>query len=618
MPNDLMEQKQQHENLYIVTKTDYAEVEGNRKDIDMVGNESKLSKLIKKNKLSAVCQQISKYMPNVYTDFQQKVSQKEDYKPNPDIQDAKVLELRCNRGTRMEQENDIIDFSLAGSSFDQFRREHKGKNEVGHGKIAEASVRKKIKKEYEKTKKVGAWRKFCNFFAFKSSQYYKNTQRMKQEDAQLLERIQEQYQREYSDEIESVSGKKNTRVGKFGEIEEVRKKESSQKRIKYTISGPIAGMKKGMSNSGTHSIEKNRKYVLELASSYLEPKFAQWAQDKENKMEFRPVLIRIKGHSRGGVGASEGAMMIRAWINEHYPQYLDRVKFDLTQFDPVPGFGSASGVNEEINLNGQETIQNGGDSFLGLGDSAETSVIYTALSNHKWFFVPQKVLGAKRIFITLDSHDVGLQHIDSNMSKRQGKWDDKSGDQPKNAGHAQVYVDMETATAYSQSSLNDMPPGVYLVDAKNRVVRVKSPEMAEFMVRKMRTEQKDGKDKKESSNQTERRDVILSSVNDWFERDTSIPVEERNQENIGLYLRDLKAQGVAEFADEKYEVWLQTLAAELTANERVEVLSKIAGEVAEFQSKNKKVEKETVKKLMEVLIAQIEIYSKRMQSTNGV
>ena len=57
MPNDLMEQKQQQENLYIVTKTDYAEVEGNRKDIDMVGNESKLSKLIKKNKLSAVCQQ---------------------------------------------------------------------------------------------------------------------------------------------------------------------------------------------------------------------------------------------------------------------------------------------------------------------------------------------------------------------------------------------------------------------------------------------------------------------------------------------------------------------------------------------------------------------------------
>ncbi len=196
---------------------------------------------------------------------------------------------------------------------------------------------------------------------------------MNQEDAQLLERIQEQYQREYSDEIESVSGKKNTRVGKFGEIEEVRKKESSQKRIKYTISGPIAGMKKGMSNSGTHSIEKNRKYVLELASSYLEPKFAQWAQDKENKMEFKPVLIRIKGHSRGG------------------------------------------------------------DSFLGLGDSAETSVIYTALSNHKWFFVPQKVLGAKRIFITLDSHDVGLQHIDSNMSKRQGKWDDKSGEQPENA-----------------------------------------------------------------------------------------------------------------------------------------------------------------------------------------
>ena len=176
---------------------------------------------------------------------------------------------------------------------------------------------------------------------------------------------------------------------------------------------------------------------------------------------------------------------------------------------------------------------------------------------------------------------------------------------------------METATAYSQSSLNDMPPGVYLVDAKNRVIRVKSPEMAEFMVRKMRTEQKDGKDKKESSSQTERRDVILSSVKDWFERDTSIPVEERNQENIGMYLRDLKAQGIEEFADEKYEVWLKILNIDLTANERVEVLSKIAREVTGFQLQNQKVEEETVNKLLEVLTAQIDIYRRQIQPVNA-
>lgn len=617
MPNDLMEQKQQHENLYIVTKTDYAEVEGNRKDIDMVGNESKLSKLIKKNNLSAVCQQISKYMPNVYTDFQQKVLKKEDYKPNPDIQDAKVLELRCSRGTRMEQENDILDFSLAGSGFDQFRREHRGKNEVGHGKITEKSIRKKVEKEYNAKKKVGTWRKFCNFFALKSSQYYKNTQKMKEEDAELLESIKDRYKTEYSDEIERVSGKKNTYVENFGNIEEVRKKTISQSRVKYSISGPVAGLKKGMSNSGVHSIENNRKYVLELASAYLTPKFEQWKSKLEHNESFRPVLIRLKGHSRGGVGAAEGAMMIRAWIREQYPQYLDYVKFDLVQFDPVPGTGSAHGINERIDLAGEEIVKEGKDEFLGLGDSAETSVIYTPLSNHNLFFTPQKVLGAKRIFITLDIHDVGLQHIDSNMSMRKGKWDDKSGDQPKNAGHAQVYVDMETATAYSQSSLNDMPPGVYLVDAKNRVIRVKSPEMAEFMVRKMRTEQKDGKDKKESSNQTERRDVILSSVKDWFERDTSIPVEERNQENIGMYLRDLKAQGIEEFADEKYEVWLKILNIDLTANERVEVLSKIAREVTGFQLQNQKVEEETVNKLLEVLTAQIDIYRKQIQPVNA-
>ena len=110
--------------------------------------------------------------------------------------------------------------------------------------------------------------------------------------------------------------------------------------------------------------------------------------------------------------------------------------------------------------------------------------------------------------------------------------------------------------------------------------------------------------------------MILSSVKDWFERDTSIPVEERNQENIGMYLRDLKAQGIEEFADEKYEVWLKILNIDLTANERVEVLSKIAREVTGFQAQNQKVEEETVNKLLEVLTAQIDIYRNQIQPVN--
>lgn len=610
MPENMMnqEQQQRQKDLYVVTPADYAQVGGVRRDIDDVNNVSKVTKLRRKNKLGEVCQHISTFMPEVYTDFEKIVSQKQSYGSNPEVQDAKVLELKCNRGTRMGEENDIIDFSLAGSGYDQFRREHKGENQVGHGKTSEQTIRKKIQEEYENKKKVGRWRKFWNFFAFKSSQYYQNTERMKQEDAQLLENIREKYQTGYSDEIEKIAGKKDTVVGKFGKIEEVRKRESAENRIKYTISGPIAGLKKGMSNSGTHSIELNRKYVLELAANYLEPKFEQWKNALDNNQPIRPVLVRLKGHSRGGVGAVEGAMMIRAWVNEHYPNFLDYVKFDLTQFDPVPGTGSASGINQTVDLKGDKTVTYGGDKFLGLGDSAETTVIYTALSNHDSFFTPQKVLGAKRIFISLDTHDVGLQHVDRNKSQRNGEWEE--------TGHAQVYMDMETATAYSQSSLNDMPPGVYLVDAKNRVIRVKSPEMAEFMVRKMRTEQKDGKDTKESTNQSDRRDVILDSVKDWFKRDDTISPEERNQTNIGLYLRSLKDQGIAEFQDDKYEALLKVLEVDLTAEERVDVLSRIYGEVSDFQKENKKVGKETVENLLKTLSSQVEIYASRMRAKN--
>lgn len=62
------------------------------------------------------------------------------------------------------------------------------------------------------------------------------------------------------------------------------------------------------------------------------------------------IWLRIRGHSRGAVASIEGAMKIKQWVHENYPKYEHRVKFDLTQFDPVPGYGSKSGTHEKIDL----------------------------------------------------------------------------------------------------------------------------------------------------------------------------------------------------------------------------------------------------------------------------
>ena len=64
-------------------------------------------------------------------------------------------------------------------------------------------------------------------------------------------------------------------------------------------------------------------------------------------------------------------------------------------------------------------------------------------------------------------------------------------------------------------------------------------------------------------------------------------------------------------------MWLKILNIDLTANERVEVLSKIAREVTGFQLQNQTVEKETVNKLLEVLTAQIDIYRRQIQPVNA-
>ena len=60
-------------------------------------------------------------------------------------------------------------------------------------------------------------------------------------------------------------------------------------------------------------------------------------QQSGKEPQYHMINFMIRGHSRGAVGASQGAMMLKFWLQENYPRYMDYVHFDLIQYDPVPG-----------------------------------------------------------------------------------------------------------------------------------------------------------------------------------------------------------------------------------------------------------------------------------------
>jgi len=101
---------------------------------------------------------------------------------------------------------------------------------------------------------------------------------------------------------------------------------------------------------------------------------------------------------------------------------------ELTAVDPVPGPGH-TGDNVAFDLAKE-----------GRGDTSvdESTVVYSVASGHYAGFTPQKVFGAKRIIVSRQDHGVGLL----NGFYFQGK-------------------------LYMGSSLNSLPPGVYVDNNSN-------------------------------------------------------------------------------------------------------------------------------------------------------
>lgn len=133
----------------------------------------------------------------------------------------------------------------------------------------------------------------------------------------------------------------------------------------------------GKRDVGSNSIEN----IVNNASQVV----AEAVLDAQAAKE-QPIVILIKGHSRGGVAAGHVANRLK--------ELLPQAKVELTQVDPVPGPNQPQ-HNQEVNV----------------GTIDESTVVYGVYSGHAIVsFTPQQVFGAKRIIISQQAHGVGIQN----------------------------------------------------------------------------------------------------------------------------------------------------------------------------------------------------------------
>lgn len=275
--------------------------------------------------------------------------------------------------------------------------------------------------------------------------------------------------------------------------------EGYDKCIKRKIS--IPGVH-GALNRGDFSIENSRTYIRLMGAEYLTPIFKSWKEQirgGKSISDLKDVHVIMQGHSRGAVTVTLGAMSIRGWIGENYPEFLSKVKFDLIAHEPVPGTGSDSLYKHEVDLKhkiGGDTtdqlkeIQYHGNSMLPLEDCGNTTVFYALLSKKGWgvseLFRPMKLKGAQRIILTTTGHESVLQTVDETQYK------DKNGNKStKEKAHNCAMTDASTGEVYRSSGINDLPPGVYFLDELGALVKMENAEQVMSLMDKLNIEKKE-------------------------------------------------------------------------------------------------------------------------------
>lgn len=430
-------------------------------------------------KMTNVRKAIEQVLPNAYD----KIDQLKD----PCVNDSqKLTRLHYARGTKLlsdHQSGDVLEFDLGGSGYYMPRKMHKGYEERKEENKFDEKSGKNIHAGLRWYEKVLSWIPGLRSLKWNKEELrtIQNPELLKKRDAE----IEEGFRKEYGEKV-TIGGK---------QFDQIRMKKQKNK-TRISLAGPL--LLRGAMNKGTYSIKNLREYMKTMGVDYLQNIFRNW--DSTDGEDPHQISILIRGHSRGGVAASEGAMMIKAWLWDNYPEYEGFVKFELLQMDPVPGFGSRHGINEEVNHKGNEAITEDGDKMLPLGDSQETTVVYSLRTNHGIGFAPQAVKGAKRIILMAAKHDVGLDQIDKSHL---------AGTNGEEAGqHRNGYTDASTGEVYRGQALAELGEGIYIADEQNNLIRLNSYADAKKIVAAVMTDQK--------TTQEHRKEIIDRVLQSWF------------------------------------------------------------------------------------------------------
>lgn len=427
--------------------------------------------------------------------------------------------LHASRGMQLQKQGvNVLEIDVAGSGFSQPQARHAGlggKNNiregVGRAKIDEIGKEKKWKVHWWNRK---AWlQKLPKILRpYSEQEIVEHNQIVDKYKTLVLTGVGGNGLKTKAEELfEKKYGKNATAKGLEGKkyiyvkesAPEIGEDGVATQRTRYSMPGPlgtIAGMAKGSRNSGEYSIKNLGDYILAAGQDYLTKKFEEWkkiegdaqevlrgtdhpdmdmkerfARADEIRKKVKPVSIMLKGHSRGGVAVSHGAMQLKYWIHENYPQYEKYVNFDMIQMDPVAGYGSDHGAKRNINLVEEtrpkikEELEE--RKMRPLGSSANTTVVYSLHTDHSHFFSPQVVDGAKRIILTTTKHSVNLDTIDESAKEYDN-----------NKAHRQGYMDLENGEVYRNSGLSELPEGVYIADENNRLIKIPSVEVGRKII----------------------------------------------------------------------------------------------------------------------------------------
>lgn len=324
----------------------------------------------------------------------------------------RTARLFKSEGTKLSQQGTyVLELSTAGSSYFTFRSEHKGFNGKVEGK-----------------------------------------DKLKDAAPDLEERIEQHLGHRVGPAEAKYTFKKDTIIN------------GRTMKTKFSIGGCGSEKGGGASNSGYYSIDENRKHILDITKRQLEPLFQAWKEGRTDVPQNTELMFR--GHSRGAVATGQGAMLVNAWIAKEYPQFRDRVHFNVVLLDPVPGLFSNDDLNVKMDfLHPTEAmIKEGMDTPLRPTDDTTVFMSGTmeleSMVHNFGVFNPQNVSGAKRVIVSRNKHSIYLHDYDGSQ---------RDGD------HFVAFTD-ENGDAYRSYGISKLKPGVYFADQDYNLIHMEKME----------------------------------------------------------------------------------------------------------------------------------------------